>query len=206
LKAAVSTRCALAESCCRELRTNLEVSGGHLVCGFMASRPGLSLNECITRRDCRLGPLPYCQTSYTGGFLAHHHDAHLHTHKHTSCTSRGFGWRIHCGVEVTELTTNKQHTLTLPMSQGNEICWRRLVSRQERRVRASCGRLTRAATSRVPTGALRSSISHTKRRSFGKVTGIRCFNRKSIGSSDNVGFILRSEILKSKPWPGEIDV
>ena len=24
-----------------------------------------------------------------------------------------FGWRIHCGVEVTELSTNKQHTLSL---------------------------------------------------------------------------------------------
>jgi hypothetical protein len=27
--------------------------------------------------------------------------------------SRGFGWRIHCSVEVTELSTNKQHTLSL---------------------------------------------------------------------------------------------
>ena len=26
--------------------------------------------------------------------------------------SRGFGWRIHCGVEVTESSTNKQHTLS----------------------------------------------------------------------------------------------
>jgi hypothetical protein len=25
--------------------------------------------------------------------------------------SCGFGWRIHCGVEVTESSTNKQHTL-----------------------------------------------------------------------------------------------
>ena len=30
---------------------------------------------------------------------------------HSSCTtSRGFGWRIHCGVEVTESSTNQQHT------------------------------------------------------------------------------------------------
>ena len=37
------------------------------------------------------------------------------THTHTSCTtSRGFGWRIHCGVEVTELSTNKQHSLSAP--------------------------------------------------------------------------------------------
>jgi hypothetical protein len=38
-------------------------------------------------------------------------------HTHTSCTtSRGFGWRIHCGVKVTEISTNKQHTRshTLP--------------------------------------------------------------------------------------------
>ena len=25
--------------------------------------------------------------------------------------SRGFGWRIHCGVKVSESSTNKQHTL-----------------------------------------------------------------------------------------------
>jgi hypothetical protein len=25
-------------------------------------------------------------------------------------------WRIHCGVEVTELSTNKQHTLSMMMS------------------------------------------------------------------------------------------
>ena len=39
---------------------------------------------------------------------------HLHKHTHTSCTKpRGFGWRIHSGVEVTEssLSTNNQHTL-----------------------------------------------------------------------------------------------
>jgi hypothetical protein len=27
-------------------------------------------------------------------------------------TSRGFGWRIHCGVEVTESSTNEEHTLS----------------------------------------------------------------------------------------------
>jgi hypothetical protein len=26
---------------------------------------------------------------------------------------RGFGWRIHCGVEVTESSTIKQHTLSI---------------------------------------------------------------------------------------------
>jgi len=26
--------------------------------------------------------------------------------------SRSFGWRIHCGVEVTESSTNKQHTFS----------------------------------------------------------------------------------------------
>jgi hypothetical protein len=31
----------------------------------------------------------------------------------TAITSRGFGWRIHCGVEVTESSTNKQHSLSL---------------------------------------------------------------------------------------------
>jgi hypothetical protein len=35
------------------------------------------------------------------------HQAHKHhTHPHAAS-----GWRIHCGVEVTELSTNKQHSL-----------------------------------------------------------------------------------------------
>jgi hypothetical protein len=29
-----------------------------------------------------------------------------------SQSSRGFGWRIHCGVEVTESSTNNQHSLS----------------------------------------------------------------------------------------------
>ena len=29
---------------------------------------------------------------------------------------RGFGWRIHCGVEVTVSSTNKQHTLSVRRS------------------------------------------------------------------------------------------
>jgi hypothetical protein len=32
-----------------------------------------------------------------------------------------FGWRIHCGVEVTELSTNKQHTLSLESHAYTEI-------------------------------------------------------------------------------------
>jgi hypothetical protein len=40
--------------------------------------------------------------------LAHKHQAHKHqTHNHAAS-----GWRIHCGVEVTEMSTNKQHTLS----------------------------------------------------------------------------------------------
>ena len=34
-------------------------------------------------------------------------------HKHHTHTHAASGWRIHCGVEVTELSTNKQHTLSL---------------------------------------------------------------------------------------------
>jgi hypothetical protein len=30
----------------------------------------------------------------------------------TTVASRGFGWRIHCGVEVTESSTNKQLSLS----------------------------------------------------------------------------------------------
>ena len=32
---------------------------------------------------------------------------------HTHTPHAASGWRIHCGVEVTELSTNKQHTLSL---------------------------------------------------------------------------------------------
>jgi hypothetical protein len=32
--------------------------------------------------------------------------------------SRGYGWRIHCGVEVTELSTNKQRT---PVSRRSQL-------------------------------------------------------------------------------------
>jgi hypothetical protein len=40
--------------------------------------------------------------------LALKHQAHKHqTHNHAA-----HGWRIHCGVEVTEWSTNKQHDLS----------------------------------------------------------------------------------------------
>jgi hypothetical protein len=35
------------------------------------------------------------------------------THKHHTHPHAASGWRIHCGVEVTELSTNKQHSLSL---------------------------------------------------------------------------------------------
>jgi hypothetical protein len=41
--------------------------------------------------------------------------------------SRGFGWRIHCGVEVTVLSTNKEHTLSM------REAWRRRRRRRRRR-------------------------------------------------------------------------
>ena len=47
----------------------------------------------------RLGP-SYCFISLVLGPL-------------NSLPHAAFGWRIHCGVEVTELSTNKQHTHSL---------------------------------------------------------------------------------------------
>jgi hypothetical protein len=35
------------------------------------------------------------------------------THKHHTHPHAASGWRIHCGVEVTGLSTNKQHSLSL---------------------------------------------------------------------------------------------
>jgi hypothetical protein len=32
--------------------------------------------------------------------------------KQTQKIPHGFGWRIHCGVEVTESSTNKKHSLS----------------------------------------------------------------------------------------------
>ena len=43
---------------------------------------------------------------------------------HSACalclapSPRGFGWRIHCGVEVNELSTNKQYTLSFNEGRG----------------------------------------------------------------------------------------
>jgi hypothetical protein len=39
---------------------------------------------------------------------------------HTHCTHATSGWRIHCGVEVTELSTNKQNTLPRDSGGGSQ--------------------------------------------------------------------------------------
>jgi len=61
-------------------------------------------------QSARKGITGYPRAEKLWDFRAHIH-THSHTSTHTSCTtSRGFGWRIHCGVEVTESSTNRQHT------------------------------------------------------------------------------------------------
>jgi hypothetical protein len=69
------------------------------------------------------------------------------THKHHTHTHSASGCCIHCGVEVTELSTNKQHTLPLwnPFSLEELLC-----SPAEDRVKA-----TVMPTSRVSTAPLR---------------------------------------------------
>jgi hypothetical protein len=56
---------------------------------------------------------------------------HLLASTHTPCISRGSGWRIHCGVEVTESSTNKQqtHTPHTPLVVSIASTW--LVGRAE---------------------------------------------------------------------------
>jgi hypothetical protein len=45
--------------------------------------------------------------------MSEHILAHTHqVHKHQTHNNAASGWRIHCGIEVTELSTNKQHTHT----------------------------------------------------------------------------------------------
>jgi hypothetical protein len=36
--------------------------------------------------------------------------------------TRGLGWRIHCGIEVTESSTNKQHHLSLSARPSKQPC------------------------------------------------------------------------------------
>ena len=45
-------------------------------------------------------------------------------HKHQTHNHAASGWRIHCGVEVTELSTNKQHTLSNPKGFIKTKCLR----------------------------------------------------------------------------------
>ena len=45
--------------------------------------------------------------------MSEHILTHKHqTHKHQAHNHAASDWRIHCGIEVTELSTNKQHTLS----------------------------------------------------------------------------------------------
>ena len=68
------------------------------------------------RRDCRAGRFLDTGISEISGFWLR--DAAFspfffsHQLIHTSCISRGSGWRIHCGVEVTELSTNRYDSVT----------------------------------------------------------------------------------------------
>jgi len=42
--------------------------------------------------------------------------------------TRGLGWRIHCGVEVTESSTNTQHTIDLSLSLSSRSLYSRALS------------------------------------------------------------------------------
>ena len=75
--------------------------------------------SAITRRGQQL--LAEQQTAVTVRYMrAEQHAAMAVEPLRLTCASSGadtaphvaFGWRIHCGVEVTKLSTNKQHTLS----------------------------------------------------------------------------------------------
>ncbi len=63
--------------------------------------------------------------------------------------TRGLGWRMHCGVEVTESSTNKQHHLYLPRmsSRANSATQRGQVEKRPR-VEGDCRVYTQHGTSR----------------------------------------------------------
>jgi hypothetical protein len=44
---------------------------------------------------------------------------HILAHKHQTHNHAAHGWRIHCNVEVTEWSTNKQHTLSHMIAGGS---------------------------------------------------------------------------------------
>jgi hypothetical protein len=60
----------------------------------------------------------------------------------TNTQPRGFGWRINCGVEVTELSTNKQHSLSVVSVAEAVTRGRRVVSapREQKVRRTYCPR------------------------------------------------------------------
>ena len=70
-------------------------------CGTMALPLSAILGfpaESLSRLLCRGTPTPLFRKSSYAGYI-----------------SRGFGWRIHCGVEVTDSSTKKRHTLSTGM-------------------------------------------------------------------------------------------
>jgi hypothetical protein len=61
-----------------------------------------------------------------------HRFIHIQTHTHHATTSRGFGWHIHCCVEVTESSTNKQHTHSLSPLFSSSLSSSLLPKKKER--------------------------------------------------------------------------
>ena len=68
-------------------------------------------------------------------------------------SSRGLGWRIHESVEDTELSTNKQHTLSLATKHNERVCpsrdmtdaeKTRISVRRARKCPNSCSRIPRS--------------------------------------------------------------
>ena len=57
----------------------------------------------------RRGLAPRCSSNPL--VLSFFNSCHTITAQSLYISSHGFGWRIHCGVEVTESSTNKQHSL-----------------------------------------------------------------------------------------------
>jgi hypothetical protein len=78
--------------------------------------------------------------------LNHSTEERLSTYLHTNTNTqpRGFGWRIHCGVEVTVLSTNKQLSLNMKALGVLESKWdpirkklvRRLLEEQDKVLRS----------------------------------------------------------------------
>jgi hypothetical protein len=77
----------------------------------LVSRPSLGTSLSLLEKVLRLGPSYFFIPLVLGPLNS------LVWYVPSLRYTRGLGWRMHCGAEVTESSTNKQHHLSTPLKQ-----------------------------------------------------------------------------------------